>query len=244
MCRAKVPDSGYMSGTSTLTAAVAPATSATRPLPLALRIGLAVAAPLAPLAQGTAYLVSPYGNADDPAVVLAAVGGAPAAVDLLGWLWLVIGLTLVPGVIAAGLAALPGSRRLATVALLVAVPGWAAGLTLPQTDLVAGAVAAAGVSDADGVRLLDQLLTFATPAQGLAVAIFVVGHVAGTVLLGVALFRARVIPRVLAALLAVAQPLHFVAFVILQNTYLDVTAAWLTAVGFGAAGLSLVRRRR
>jgi hypothetical protein len=230
-----------MSRTSTLTAAAAPTTSATQPLPLALRIGLAVAAPLAPLAQGTAYLVSPYGNADDPAVILTAVAGAPTAV---GWLSLVIGLALVPGVIAAGLAALPGSRRLATVALLVAVPGWAAGLTFPQTDLVAAAVAATGVPDADAVRLLDQLLTFATPAQGLAVAIFVVGHVVGTVLLGVALFRARAIPRVLAALLALAQPLHFVAFVILQNTYLDVTAAWLTAVGFGAAGLSLVRRRR
>jgi hypothetical protein len=177
-------------------------------------------------------------------VILRAVAGAPAAVALLGWLWLVIGLALIPGVIAAGAAALPGAPRLASVALLVAVPGWAAGLTFPQTDLVAAAAVAAGVPDDDAVRLLHHLLTFATPAQGLAVAIFVVGHVIGTVLLGVALFRARAIPRLLAALLAAAQPVHFVAFVILQNTYLDVTAAWLTAVGFGAAGLSLVRRGR
>jgi hypothetical protein len=50
--------------------------------------------------------------------------------------------------------------------------------------------------------------------------------------------------RVLAVLLILSQPLHFIAFVILQNTYLDVAAAWLTAVGFGAAGLSLLRPSR
>lgn len=59
-------------------------------------------------------------------------------------------------------------------------------------------------------------------------------------LLGIALYHSRAIPRILAVLLAIAQPLHFAAFVVLQNTYLDVAAAWLTAVGFGAAGLSLL----
>ena len=49
------------------------------------------------------------------------------------------------------------------------------------------------------------------------------------VLLGIALSHSRAIPRILAVLLAVAQPLHFTAFVVLQNTYLDVAAAWLTA---------------
>jgi hypothetical protein len=61
------------------------------------------------------------------------------------------------------------------------------------------------------------------------------------VLLGIALSHSRAIPRILAVLLAVAQPLDFTAFVVLQNTYLDVAAAWLTAIGFGAAGLSLPR---
>ena len=61
------------------------------------------------------------------------------------------------------------------------------------------------------------------------------------VLLGIALSHSRAIPRILAVLLAIAQPLHFTAFVVLQNTYLDVAAAWLTAIGFGAAGLSLLR---
>jgi hypothetical protein len=230
--------------TSLTAASDSVSTSTPRPLPLALRIGLAVAAPLAPLAQGISYLVSPYGNADDPAVILDAVAGAPAAIDVLGWLGLVIALALVPGVIATGLAALPRARRLATVALLIAVPGWAAGLALPQTDLIASAVVRAGLPADEGVRLLGDLLTFSTPALGLAVLVFVVGHVIGTVLLGIALFSSRAVPRIVAALLTLAQPLHFVAFVVLQNTYLDVAAAWLTAVGFGAAGASLVRRGR
>jgi len=48
----------------------------------------------------------------------------------------------------------------------------------------------------------------------------------------------------LAVLLVLAQPLHFVAFVVLQNTALDVTASWITALGFGAAGWTLIRHRR
>jgi hypothetical protein len=229
--------------TSLTAASDSVSTSTARPLPLALRIGLAVAAPLAPLAQGMAYLVSPYGTADEPAVILDAVAGDPAAIDVLGWLGLVIALALVPGVIATGLAALPRARRLATVALLIAVPGWAAGLALPQTDPITSAVVRAGLPADEGVRLLGDLLTFSTPAVGLAVLVFVVGHVIGTVLLGVALFSSRAVPRIVAALLTLAQPLHFLAFVVLQNTYLDVAAAWLTALGFGAAGLSLLVRR-
>jgi hypothetical protein len=152
--------------TSLTAASDSVSTSTPRPLPLALRIGLAVAAPLAPLAQGISYLVSPYGNADDPAVILDAVAGAPAAIDVLGWLGLVIALALVPGVIATGLAALPRARRLATVALLIAVPGWAAGLALPQTDLIASAVVRAGLPADEGVRLLGDLLTSARRLSG------------------------------------------------------------------------------
>jgi hypothetical protein len=212
-----------------------------RPLPLALRIGLAVAAPLAPLAQGLGYLLSPYGNSDDPETIFGAIARNPEVVDVLSWLSLIAGLTLIPGIIATGLAALPRASRLATAALLIAVPGWSAGLLFPNTDLVAAAAATTEVPEANAVRLVSYLLNFSTPALTAVVLIFVVGHIAGTVLLGIALFFSRAVPRVIAVLLIVSQPLHFVAFVILQNTYLDIAAAGLTATGFGAAGLSLLR---
>lgn len=215
-----------------------------RPAARSLYVALAIAAPLAPLAQGLSYLVSPYGNADDPARILSAAGADPTAMATLSWLSLIIGLTLVPGVITAGLAAAPQAPRLATVALLVAVPGWAAGLVLPQTDVVATALVASGAPPDTAEAILAELVNFAAPGSAAAVLIFVVGHVLGTVLLGIALYRARAVPRVIALLLTVAQPLHFVAFVVLQNTYLDVAAAWLTAIGFGAAGLSLLRSQR
>jgi len=212
--------------------------------PRGLLIALAVVAPLAPLCQGLGYLLSPAGNSDDPLTILGAVAGQPGLTAALGWLSLVIGLTLVPGVIATGLAALPRAPRLATAALLVAVPGWAAGLLLPTAEPVAAALLAAGVPNPEAVRLLGQLTSMDSPAAGVAVLIFVAGHVIGTVLLGLALYRARAVPRPIAVLLALAQPLHFVAFVVLQNTYLDITAAWLTAIGFGVAAASLVRGAR
>jgi hypothetical protein len=111
----------------------------------------------------------------------------------------------------------------------------------PSIDIVAHAAFATGVPEPDAVRMLGYLLNFTMPALGFVILLFVVGHVLGTVLLGIALYHSRAIPRMLAVLLAIAQPLHFAAFVVLQDTYLDVAAAWPTAVGFGAAGLSLVR---
>jgi hypothetical protein len=220
-------------------AASAPMTD--RSIPLALRIALAVAAPLAPLAQGLGYLISPYGNSDDPASIFRGAASPPGSVATLSWLSVIIGIALVPGVIATGMAALSRAPRLATVALLIAVPGWGVALVAPSIDIVAHAAFATGVPEHDAVRMLGYLLNFTMPALGFVILLFVVGHVLGTVLLGIALYHSRAIPRVVAVLLAIAQPLHFAAFVVLQNTYLDVAAAWLTAIGFGAAGLSLLR---
>ena len=140
-----------------------------------------------------------------------------------------------------GLAALPGARRLATVGLLVAVPGWTAGLLLPDADNLAAVLTSASVDQDSAVRVLTGWLEFDTPAVGATVLLFVAGHIVGTVLLGLALYRSRAVWRWIAVALTVAQPLHFVAFVLLQNAYLDVAASRLTALGFGAAGIALPR---
>lgn len=64
-----------------------------------------------------------------------------------------------------------------------------------------------------------------------------------TVVPGVARYRSRAVPRAIAVGLAVSQPLHFVAFIVLQNPILDALAYLLTAVGFGGAGTAFARRR-
>jgi len=207
----------------------------------ALQLAVGGIAPLGPLTMGASLLLSPYGNSGDATVIFDSVAAQPRTVIILGWLSLIIGLTLIPGVIATGWAALQGAPRLATAALLVAVPGWSAGLLFPSADLMATALHTAGVDRATSVTTLTALVEFNSPALGATVLIFVVAHILGTVLLGLALLRARIVPRVVAILLVLAQPLHFVAFVVLGNTTLDVTASWLTALGFGAAGWTLIR---
>jgi hypothetical protein len=74
------------------------------------------------------------------------------------------------------------------------------------------------------------------PMVSFASTVFVVGHILGTVLLGVALWRA--IPRWAAAALAVSQPLHLLFAVVVPNHLLDAVAWGLTAVGFTAAAMA------
>ncbi|HZG89371.1 MAG TPA: hypothetical protein VEZ42_04070 [Pseudonocardia sp.] len=217
-------------------------TAAAPPTGRALRVALAVAAPIAPLAVGLSRIIAPYGSAGDGSAVLDAVAASPGAVDAMLWLRLPIALLLVPGVLAAGLAALPGAPRLATAALLVAVPGWSAALVMPDTDGLARALVDTGTDRAVAVRLFDAVAAMEHPAVGVAVLLFVLGHIVGTVLLGLALWRSRAVPAWAGIVLAVSQPLHFVAFVVLANVPLDAAAYAMTAVGFGAAGLALARR--
>ena len=96
-----------------------------------------------------------------------------------------------------------------------------------------------GVSPAATGRLLDSI--GAIPAIGLATDLFVVGHILGLVLLGVALWRGRVLPAWAALMIAISQVLHFVFAVIVPVHALDGLAWGLTAVGFAAAALALVR---
>ena len=144
--------------------------------------------------MGASLLLSPYGNSGDPTEIFDTVTASPGTATILGWLSLIVGLTLIPGVIATGWAALQGAPRLATAALLIAVPGWSAGLLFPSPELMASALDAAGVERATAVAVLTSLVEFNSPALAATVLIFVVAHIGGTVLLGLALYRARVVP--------------------------------------------------
>ena len=54
--------------------------------------------------------------------------------------------------------------------------------------------------------------------------LFVVGHVLGTILLGVGMLRWRVVPVWAAVATIVAQPIHFVAAVIVSSQTLDLAS--------------------
>ncbi len=71
--------------------------------------------------------------------------------------------------------------------------------------------------------------------------IFVIGHIVGVVLLGIALWRGGILPGWARFILAISQPLHLVFAVIAPNQLLDGCAWLLTAIGFALAAVSVPR---
>ena len=59
-------------------------------------------------------------------------------------------------------------------------------------------------------------------------------------LLGCALWRGSAVPRWAALVIAISQPLHFVAAVIVASHELDLVAWGANAVGFGVVSLVLL----
>ena len=80
------------------------------------------------------------------------------------------------------------------------------------------------------------------PVSNLTGTLFVFGHLIGTIILGIALWRSRTVPSWAAVLLAVSQPIHL-ASVLLDNRPLDLIGWGGTAVGFAAAGWALLRMK-
>ncbi|HVL86245.1 MAG TPA: hypothetical protein VM367_18415 [Pseudonocardia sp.] len=225
-----------MSTTTPSSVAAERATPARRgPAHLATTVAVAAAGPLA-IAAVRAIL--PYDTVDDPATIVTAVQAAPGPTSAVLWLVLVAALTLPLGVVIAGGLARRHRPVFGTVAAVVAWLGFVPIFAVAGLDQLGRAAGIAGLS-------VEQTVAVATamdshPAATLALGMFVVGHVLGAVLLGLALWR--VIPRWAAAALMVSQPMHFVFAIIVPNHALDALAWSLTAVGFAAAALATAER--
>lgn len=111
--------------------------------------------------------------------------------------------------------------------------------TLAGSDNVALGAARPGIRPGTTGALLTSIGKIVP--IGLASNIFVLGHVLGLVLLGIALWRGRVVPAWAGLLLAASQVLHVLFAVIVPVHALDGLAWGLTAVGFAAAAVALIR---
>ncbi|MFY9932893.1 MAG: hypothetical protein WAK82_33310 [Streptosporangiaceae bacterium] len=205
------------------------------------RWALAAIMPIGPLAIAIVRGILPYKTTDSNTALAAQVASHQGTESVVVWLTFIAMLTLIPGVITVGLMARRGARRLGTAGLVLA---FAAFMSLFWSDVagsdnVALAAARIGISPVLTGRLLDSL--GAIPAIGLASDLFVVGHILGLVLIGIALWRGRVLPTWAAAAIAVSQVLHFIFAVIVPVHALDGLAWGLTAVGFAVAAMTFVR---
>ena len=216
--------------------------AAPRDLRRVWRAVLAVLLPLGPLFVAVAFALRPFRNSDDPAVIVAKILASPST-DLLLWLGLLAPGLLLLATVTAGHLARRGAPVLATIA--TTINALAFGLmsgAVASGDLITVAGGRAGVDPATILTITSAIEN--SPITGTALGIWVPGHILGMVLLAVALRRARVLPRWAAVVLGVSQPIHFLAFVVLDNQYVDALAGWgLTAVGFAAVAVALLRTR-
>ena len=195
--------------------------------------------PVGPAAIAVLRYVLPYDTVDDSATMTSKVIAEPGRMSLVLWTGLVGVLTLVPAAMFVGRLTRRRAPRLTVAALLLLVPGYLVLPWLGSGDLLLWSGAEAGVDPGVIASLYDT----SHPTVEVAGTVFVMGHVVGTVLLGTAMWRARVVARWAAVLTIVSQPLHAIAAVVLANHTLDLAAWGMQAVGFAAAGWAILQLR-
>lgn len=226
----------FRAGPSSARPAAAPAR---RPADLrrSTRLLAAVLLPIGPAAVAVLRFILPYSTADGPASAVAAVNSSPGRQSAVLWLGLVAILTLVPAAIWVGRLTRIRAPRMTAAALILLVPGYLSLGWLVGSDVLLWSGATTGV-DATTMTTLSESMH---PATAVAAGVFVVGHVVGTVLLGIAMWRSSAVSRWAALLTMISQPLHFVAAVILVSPTLDLLAWGMQAIGFAAAAVVIVR---
>jgi hypothetical protein len=195
-------------------------------------LAVLVVIPMAALAAEVALVPLPVRGtvAEGIAGMAAHPGRAQAAL----WLALLFGLTVLPATMAVAWTARRGAPRLtlaAGVVLLLALTA-----TLPDTDLAEVVAADKGLDPAK-VSAIDAAV-WAHPAVGVNTLLFLIGQAVGLILLGIALWRARVVPAWAATLLAVSGPAHVLA----PGGNTGGAIAWeMTAIGYAAVSVALWR---
>lgn len=190
-----------------------------------------VIATVGPLTIAALRGLLPYDTVDDTTTIASTITAHPAAESGVLWLSYLALLTLPLAVLIVSRVAMRVRPQLGTIAAVVAWVAFASLAFLVTPDLAAQAGADAGLPPATTAAVLTAIES--NPVASTALVIYVVGHILGAVLLGLALWRA--IPRWAAAALIVSQPMHFVVTVIVPNHLLDALAWVLTTIGFAAA---------
>jgi hypothetical protein len=215
----------------------------TRPAPAptdlrhASRLLAALLLPIGPAAVAILRFILPYMTADDSRTVVRLVAEHQAAANAVVWLGFVASMTMTPAVIFAGRAVGRSAPRLVAVATPLLVVGYLSLAWLVATD---AAVLFAVRHDIPAETAATMYEGF-HPVIYVAGGLFVVGHVLGTILLGIGMLRGRMVPAWAAWATIVAQPIHFVAAVILGSHWLDLVGWGLNAVGFAALSIAILR---
>ncbi len=193
--------------------------------------------PIGPAAIALLRYFLPYDTTDDVSTIVNKIVDNLDRSSLVIWLGYIGILTLVPGAYAVGHLTRRRAPWLTAIALFLVVPGY---LSLPWTassDLFTWSAGTAGLDPASIAKAVDVT----HGSMNLAGAIFVFGHVVGTIVLGFAMWRSQIVGRWAAVAVMVSQPIHFVAAIVVPNHTLDLIGWGLQAAGFAAVGLAILR---
>jgi hypothetical protein len=217
---------------------VTPDRPASRTVPLG-GVFAALILAAAPASIAVLRYVLPYYSSAEAADIVRDVSAHPAAQQLVIWLGFFASLTLPAAALYAGRYLYQWSPRLTTVAEILLFPAY-----LCLGWLVAGdAILVYGIEHGlDPDLVVDMYGPALHPVATVALVVFVVGHVLGTVLLGVAALRTRAVPVWAGVALAISQPVHLVAFVVLVSPTVDFLGWALNALAFGVIGVAGLRR--
>jgi hypothetical protein len=202
------------------------------------RIVAALLLPLGPLAIATIRGVLPYAGASDYTEMLEAIAADPAAMRLVLWMVVLAMLTLLPSMLVACRVAMRRAPVLSTISLGLLVPAFV-GLLLASGDHVLYIAATGGYDQATMARFLADLETTVPVEFGIGV--YVIGHIIGMVLLGIALWRSGAVPAWAGIAVAVSQPLHLAAVLTGAPSLVDGAFWGLAVVGFTIAAYRVWR---
>jgi hypothetical protein len=194
---------------------------------------LGLLAPVGPVAMAIWALAVPYHVQDEAASWIPAVVQQNGRTQLSMWGLFVFALTAGAGAIITGLVAQRGSRRLATIGMVLTFGGFSAlSFNGAAYDGAAAASYKVGNDVATTERVLAELDKFQAPSIGAA--LFIPLMFIGVLLLGLALWRGRTVPRWAAGALLLAFP------AVVAGGFVSMTlnaVGWvLMAIGFGVAG--------
>jgi hypothetical protein len=201
---------------------------------------LAIAAVPVPIFVAVFRYLLPYNDGDTPREIFAKLVAASTYQSAVIW----IGSAVVVCGFAGALAVAWLTRRrtpvLTTVAMLLAVPGYIALFASGSYgDVLAYVTGAHPGLDYETAFQLGFGMESSAQSSALGT-IFVAGHLFGTILLGVALWRARIAPTWLALGFTVSQPIHLTS-VLTGIRLIDLVGWGLTTVGFTWAAWRLAK---
>ena len=204
------------------------------------RVLLAVSAPWIAVFVAVGRFLLPYDMSDQPRTIFEAMLTHPAYETAIAWSGVLLVPTCVSGVMAVAFLSRRRAPILTTIGLLLAYVGF---VCLMAGDgfgnLIAQVVAQHPELDSTTAYALGHGIE-SSVLSGVTGTLFVFGHLIGTVILGIALWQARMVPSSLAIALAVSQPIHLIS-VLIGNRPLDLVGWGGTALGFAAAGWALLR---